>query len=133
MIAWLDTNVLIRHVTGDPPDQAAQATRLLSRASTLYVPDLILAETVYVLESFYEVDRLTIANLCRSIVGFPSIVVSDELLLLRAIAVYELHRIDFQDAYLIASAERSGVGAVASFDHDVERTRTVRRIDPGSG
>ena len=130
MIAWLDTNVLIRHVTGDPPDQAAHATRLLSRARTLYVPDLILAETIYVLESIYEVDRLSIANLCRSIIAFPSIVVSDETLLLRAVQLYEIHRIDFQDAYLIASAELSGVGAVASFDRHIERTRSVRRIAP---
>ena len=57
MTAFLDTNVLIRHLTGDPPGQAARATRLLSRAGQLRLPDLIVAEVVNVLESFYEVPR----------------------------------------------------------------------------
>jgi predicted nucleic acid-binding protein len=55
--AFLHTNVLIRHLTGDPPEQAARATRLLSQAQQLLLPDLIVAEIVYVLESFYEVPR----------------------------------------------------------------------------
>ena len=48
MTAFVDTNVLIRHLTGDPPGQAARATRLLSRAGQLLLPDLIVAEVVYV-------------------------------------------------------------------------------------
>ena len=38
MSAFLDTNVLIRHLTGDSPGQAARATRLLSRAVVLVLP-----------------------------------------------------------------------------------------------
>ena len=38
MSAFIDTNVLIRHLTGDPPEQAARATRLLSRAGQLLSP-----------------------------------------------------------------------------------------------
>lgn len=33
--AFVDTNVLVRHLTGDPPAQAARATRYLQRAETL--------------------------------------------------------------------------------------------------
>ena len=65
MTAFVDTNVLIRHLTGDPPDQAARATRLLSEADRLLLPDLIMAETVYVLESFYEVPRARVAEIER--------------------------------------------------------------------
>jgi predicted nucleic acid-binding protein len=83
--AFVDTNVLIRHLTGDPPDQAARATRLLSEADRLLVPDLIVAETVYVLESFYEVPRARVAELVRAIVAFPGIGVADEPFLLRAL------------------------------------------------
>jgi hypothetical protein len=42
---------------------------------------------VYVLESFYEVERLRIAELIRAIIGFPAIVVVDAQLLLRALEV----------------------------------------------
>jgi predicted nucleic acid-binding protein len=40
--AFVDTNVLIRHLTGDPPGPAAQATRLLSQAGQLLLPDAYL-------------------------------------------------------------------------------------------
>jgi predicted nucleic acid-binding protein len=128
--AFVDTNVLVRHLTGDPPDQAARATRLLAQATQLLLPDLIVAEVVYVLESFYEVPRPRVAELVRAIVAFPPIEVADEPVLLRALEVYEVHRLDFADAYLVAEAETSGVNAVASFDRSIERVPTVRRVAP---
>ncbi len=130
MSAFLDTNVLIRHLTGEPPGQARRATAFLERADELLLPDLIVAEVVYVLESFYEVKRRRVAELARAIVGFPAVVVVDEPLLLRALEVYEVERLDFAEAYLVASAEVSGVGAIASFDRTIDRLSTVRRIEP---
>jgi predicted nucleic acid-binding protein len=129
--AFVDTNVLIRHLTGDPPDRAARATRLLAHADLLLLPDLIVAEVVDVLESFYEVPRPRVAELVRAILAFPAIAVTDEPVLLRALEVYEVHRLDFADAYLVAQAESSGVGAVVSFDKSIERVPTVRRVEPG--
>jgi predicted nucleic acid-binding protein len=128
--AFVDTNVLVRHLTGDPPEQAARATRLLSRAGQLLLPDLVLAEVVYVLESVYRVPRPRVAELARAIIAFGAIEVVDEPTLLRALEVYELHRLDFADAYLVAEAEISGVNAVASFDKAIERVPTVRRVEP---
>jgi predicted nucleic-acid-binding protein len=105
--AFLDTNILMRHLTGKPPARARRATAFLERAEELLLPDLIVAEAVYVLESFYEVERSRVAQLVRSIIGFPAIVVVDEPLLLRALEVYEVDQLDFADAYLVASAETS--------------------------
>jgi len=128
--AFLDTNILVRHFTGDPPEIAARATRFLSEANDLYWPDLIVAETVYVLESFYEVERVQVASMIRAALAFPAIEVVDEELLLRALEVYEVDRIDFAEAYLVASAERSDIRAIASFDRSIDRIKTVRRIEP---
>jgi predicted nucleic acid-binding protein len=128
--AFVDTNVLVRHLTGDPPEQAARATRLLAQTEQLLLADLIVAEIVCVLESFYEVPRTRVAELARAIIAFPAIGVADEPLLLRALEVYEVHRLDFADAYLVAIAETSGVDAVVSFDKAIERVPTVRRVEP---
>lgn len=59
-----------------------------------------------------------------------SIVCVDPALLLRAIEVYETDRIDFAEAYLVACAETTGVGAVVSFDRSIDRVSTVERIEP---
>ena len=63
-------------------------------------------------------------------IGFPAVVVVDEPLLLRALEVYEVDRLDFAEAYLVASAEASGVETIASFDRTIDRLATVQRLEP---
>jgi predicted nucleic acid-binding protein len=128
--AFVDSNVLVRHLTGDPPDQAKRATALLRDAEELILVDLVVAEVVYVLESVYVVERERVAELVRAIVGFPPVVVPDRLLLLRSLEIYEQHRIHFAESYLAACAEATGVGVVASFDRAIDRVGTVRRLSP---
>ena len=130
MTAFLDANVLIRHLTGDPPAQARLATRYLEQAGQLLLPDLILAEVAYVLASYYEAPRLQVAEALRSILAFRAIRVVDSPLLQRAVELYEVQGLDFADAYLVASAERTGVGVVASFDRGIDRVGTVLREEP---
>lgn len=82
------------------------------------------------LESVYDVPRNRISELLRAVIGFPGIKVIDSGLLLRALAVYELDRLDFADAYLVAQAEVSGVGVILSFDRSIDRVATVARQEP---
>ncbi len=130
MSAFVDTNILIRHLTGDPPDMAARATRYLESAPQLLLADLIVAETVYVLESFYKAPRGQVAEAMRSLIAFDSITTVDPALLLRTIEVYEVDRLDFAEAYLVANAESTGVNRIASFDTAIDRVTTIERIDP---
>jgi predicted nucleic acid-binding protein len=129
--AFVDANLLIRHLTGEPPDQAERATRYLRAADQLLLPDLILAEVVYVLESFYGTPREQVAATLRAVLAFPAIRVIDADLLQRAVEVYDVLRLDFADAHLVACAERTGVGVVASFDRGIDRVATIRREEPG--
>ena len=109
---------------------AARATALLAGGERLLLADLILAECVYVLESFYEVDRPRVALLMRSALALPTIDTVDSALLLRALEVYETDRVDFAEAYLVAQAEASGVGAIVSFDRSIDRIASVKRREP---
>ena len=132
MSAFVDTNVLIRHLTGDPVEMATRATSYLRTETELLVTDLVVAETVYVLESFYETPREQVAVALRSLIALASVETVDSALLLRALEVYEIDRIDFAEAYLVASAESTGVNRIASFDRSIDRVPTVERVEPGS-
>ena len=129
MSAFVDTNVLVRHLTGDPPAMAERATALLASEPELYLADLVVAETVFVLESFYKAPRDQVATAMRSLIAMRSMVTVDPLLL-RAIEVYEVDRLDFAEAYLVACAESTGIGRIASFDRTIDRVQTVERIEP---
>jgi len=130
LTAFVDTNILIRHLTGDPPDLAKRATTFLAQAEELLLADLIVAEIVYVLESFYEVPAEKVARLMQSVIAFESIRTLDPALLLRSLDVYVHHKIDFAEAYLVASAESAGVEHIASFDRSIDRVPTVSRVEP---
>jgi predicted nucleic acid-binding protein len=131
MSAFVDTNILIRHLTGDPPAMAARATAYLATESELLLTDLVVAETVYVLESYYEAPRAQVAEAMRSLVGLASVITVDPALLLRTLEIYEADGLDFAESYLVACAESTGVNRVASFDRSIDRVGTVERVEPG--
>ena len=130
MSAFIDTNIIVRHLTGDPADMAARATTFLESASGLLLTDLVLAETVYVLESFYHVPHAKVAEAMRSLIAFKAVITVDPALLLRALEVYEVERLDFAEAYLVASAEISAVNTIVSYDKSIDRITTVERLEP---
>jgi predicted nucleic-acid-binding protein len=85
---------------------------------------------VYVLESFYEVERGRIAEMLRAAIALPSIRTIDDNLLLRALEVYEVFELDFADAYLVAQAEVTGVNEILSFDKGIDAVKSVVRREP---
>ena len=130
MSAFVDTNILVRHLTGEPAAMAEQATAFLANADELLLADLLLAETIYVLEWFYKAPRSQVADAMRSLIAMSCVVTIDPALLLRALEVYEFDRIDFAEAYLVAQAETSGVRVVVSFDKSIDRVKSIQRIEP---
>ena len=131
----IDSNLLIRHVTGDPPDQAARATEFIRKASAreLLLLGVHVAECVYVLEGPYRQDRRDVAHFLASVLAVPSIEVEHELAVRRALELYGHHGFDFPDAYLVATAEVNGFPHVAGFDRfdaKLRRASTVRRLEP---
>ena len=67
----LDTNVLIRHLTQDEPNQAARASALIERSCSVeepgYINRVVICETVWVLERAYRYDRSVIASCLETI------------------------------------------------------------------
>ena len=109
---------------------AARATAVLAGEGPLLLADLVLAECVYVLESFYEVGRARVAELMRAAIALPSIETVGTSVLMRALEVYELDRLDFAEAYLVAQAEATGIGEIVSFDRSIDRVASVSRREP---
>lgn len=62
-------------------------------------------------------------------IAFESVISVDPPLL-RAVEIYEVDGLDFAEAYLVACAETTGVGRVASFDRSISRVATVERVEP---
>lgn len=131
---WVDANVLLRLLTGDPPDMASRALELARAAERgevrLKLAALVVAEVVWVLGSFYRFDRRRIAEVVASLVTAEGVEVEHEEVVLAALLEMSDANVDFVDAYLAEVARRHDE-PVASFDRDFDRLR-VRRVEPGS-
>jgi predicted nucleic-acid-binding protein len=134
MNAALDANVVLRHLTGTPPDLAARATAFLERAKpgTLLLLDVQLAEVVYVLDTVYERDRSEVATAILAVLATAAVSAEHEAIARRTVELYAQRRMDWPDAYLVAAAEERRLPAVVSFDRFDARTRDlgVRRDEP---
>lgn len=71
----VDTNILVRYLTGDDPEQAKRATLVLSGGC--YVPNTVLLETAWLLSSRYGLDRSHLAATLSDLLLLPDLTVSD--------------------------------------------------------
>lgn len=124
MNVWVDANVLLRFIMRDVPEQARRARRLMRRAEdgelVLRVPGVVIAEVVWVLSSFYEVELVQIAETLRALVSADGIAVDDADVVLEALRIMERANVAYVDAFL-AAVTRQRNEPVATFDRDFRR------------
>ncbi len=121
---WLDSNILLRFITREPPEQARAARRLIARAAegelVIRLSDVVIAEVVWVLGSFYGRERAEIADTLRSFVLADGVAVEDADVVLEAMRSMAERNVAFVDAYVAATARRKRQ-PVASFDAGFRR------------
>src|SRR6185503_14377485 len=109
---WVDANIVLRFLTGDPEALAQRSARLMARAErgevTLFIAPLVLAEIIWVLRSFYHYPMTDIANTMLSLISAQGIDVDQPDLLIQAIELARDRNVDFIDAYLAVQAAKQG-------------------------
>ncbi len=108
----IDTNVIVRYLTGDHPHQAAQAQALID-GEDVYVCITVLLETEWVLRSAYGFARARLAEALRAFAGLPRVTLEDAALATKALD-WMGRGLDFADALHLAAAQ--GCEAFVSFD-----------------
>lgn len=111
MIA-LDTNVIVRVVTADDPEQLALALEVM-RSGDLWVCKTVLLETEWVLRYSYDLSPSAILESLRRLLGFPALQMEDRGAVLQALSLFE-KGMDFADALHLVSSTRAQ--SFATFD-----------------
>jgi predicted nucleic-acid-binding protein len=98
-----ETNVFLRFLTTDVPEQADAVECLVRRAGAgeiaLVTGILEIAEIVWALESYYKLPRVDIQAMIRAIINTPGLEVGDRNIISQAISDYVDKNVDFGDAY----------------------------------
>ena len=133
--AYIDANVILRYITRDPPPMAEAARKVFSEAQKgrvgLIIIPLIVAEVVWVLESFYDYPKTQIAENLIQLLLCDGLEVEQPSLLIEALTLYQKRNLDFADALLGVTALQPGPPSVYSFDKHLDRIDGVNRLTPG--
>ena len=108
----VDTNVVVRYLTGDDPAQAARA-RVVIEAGGVFVGTTILLESDWVLRSVYGFSGSEVASALRALAGLPNVRVESPAMLAEALDCAE-NGMDFADALRLGAAARCE--AMLTFD-----------------
>ena len=128
MIA-LDTNILVRVVTNDTPDEALCA-RTLVTSHDVFVGTTVVLEADWVLRTVYRLPRRDVAAALRGFFGLPRVTVEARGAVLRALT-WANEGMDIADAlHLSLGADHDGF---ATFDRALQaqgRARAVTMVCP---
>jgi len=135
MRAGVDANVILRFLTGDPPDLAAQARTLFDAVDegsvTLVLDDIVVAEVVWVLHSFYRYPPRQIADVLQELLSHEGLENGNKPALLAALSLFAEKNVGFTDALVAVRMAQQGIGEIFSFDRHFDRLPGVSRRLPG--
>ena len=116
----IDTNLLVRYLINDDQKKAAAVDNLLDKAINgevkIIVPSVVIAELVWVLESFYQLKADAILELVEAIVNTAGLDVIDKSTVISALRLYKSRNIAFIDAWIIEFAKERGIKTIYTFD-----------------
>ena len=122
----VDTNVLVRLLTGDEPKQAAAARRLFA-SQPIWIAKTVLLETGWVLRSLYGFEQSAIREAFTKLLGLKNVQAEDEASVAAALALVA-HGVEFADAMHLGSTPPGG--QFVSFDKSfVQRAKRAGAPD----
>jgi predicted nucleic-acid-binding protein len=121
----LDTNVVVRAIVQDDPEQAARA-RAVIEEHDVWLAKTVLLESAWVLESVYEYSPDEVLKALKGLLGLPGVHVEDEAAVAQAFRT-AAGGAEFADALHVASMP-AAVEAFLSFDRSLSRVKGLARL-----
>jgi len=115
----LDTSFIVRYLTGQPPERAAQAREVIDGSLRLGLTDVAIVETAYVLTTVYQLSRDAVVEALAALVQRRNIVTlpaEKEYVVLALLMCRTSGRVSFGDALIWAAARSQRVSLIYTFD-----------------
>ena len=129
----LDTNLVVRYLAQDDRAQSALATatiEALTRDTPGFISLIVLAETIWVMESLYETSRETVAGIVEAFLETDSLVVESAANVRRALTTFRAGSADFADGLIAQIASGAGCSETLTFDKRAARDAGMRLLIP---
>lgn len=123
----VDTNVLVRLITRDQPNQLTAAKDFVHQGA--WVSHVVLVETAWVLESVYDLQPKAIATAIAMLLDHRELAVQDAQLATAALQLFRRHPdIGFSDCLILETARYAGHVPLGTFDRDLGKLEGAHRL-----
>jgi len=133
-LRFVDTNIFIRYLTADILDKADACDKLFKRAISgkvkLFTTDLVIAEIIWVLESYYELGKNDVREKVEKILNTPNLFCQQKDIILGALNLYTEKNIDYIDAFNALILKDKGIEELYSYDPHFDRIDGLTRLEP---
>jgi predicted nucleic-acid-binding protein len=131
---FVDTNIFLRFLINDVPHQADACEALFRRAvageESLITSDMVIAEIVWVLESYYGLSRTDIRQKVEKILNTRNLDCAGREIIIHALAFYDENNVDYLDAYNACQLKTTAISEVYSYDRHFDRLNWIERLEP---
>ena len=127
----IDTNVVVRYLTGDDPDQQADASALLERLTPEepgFIAREVSVELVWVLGHGYGLPRKRIAEILVELLETRGLLFENAADVAHAAAEFGQGGPEFSDRMILAAAQRMDAVPLYTFDDRLSRMRNAALI-----
>jgi predicted nucleic-acid-binding protein len=123
----VDTNVLVRLIVRDDVAQVRAAEKFIAKGA--WISHLVLAETICVLNSVYDLPHEKIATAVDMLLNHGELSLQDADAVAAALLQFQAHsKVDFSDCLVLAIAKKAGHVPLGTFDRDFSKLVDVERI-----
>lgn len=123
----LDTNLLVRLLTNDDPEQAQRVADLIDASSACFVPITVVLELEWVLRGAYRLERAAVIGALEGLMAIRQVYLEEEDLVRQALACHR-NGMDFADALHLARS--AGCSALVTLDRDFARLGRGLQLSP---
>jgi uncharacterized protein len=131
-LLFLDTNILLRHLLQDDPEQSPKASAFLKRIEEgsvkVRTADTVIFETVFTLQKAYRQPKQAIAAALLPLLDLPGIVLPNKRRIREAFSLYVEQNLPFADAYHAVLMEVLHLTEIVTFDTDFDKIKGITRV-----
>ena len=131
---FIDTNILLRYLTGDDPEKYEKCRDIFKRALekkiVLLTSDMVIAELTWTLSSFYKVPKEEIIEKITIIINTPNLKIPNKKLISETLILFSQKNIDYIDAYNAVFMKHMSCTQIFSYDKDFDRIEDIKRMEP---
>ena len=128
----VDTNILVRYITQDDPSQSPIASAIVrkihARQKAVFVTQIVLCETIWVLRSYYKMGKPDVIEFLNNLLDDDGFELDGRMEVIDAFADFKTGKGDFSDYLIGRKVATVKCGPVFTFDKKLAGSKSFKVV-----